>query len=136
MNSKPWTEMTARERDALVAEKVMGWIDFWEGEGFVMGYPPNEQAMGIEGERAPVPPYTTDIAAAWQVLERMTDPSRDDQCTFQMRRITDWDDPTWGYDVRFGRKYDPTRQPDRIAWAHTAPEAICIAALKAVGIGV
>jgi hypothetical protein len=62
----------SRELDAWIAEHVMGWSDFWEGEGYVMGYPPNEQAMGIDGERAPVPPYSTDIAAAWQVVERMT----------------------------------------------------------------
>lgn len=78
------------------------------------------------------PHYSTDIAAAWTVVERLTDPTRPDRCTFEMRRITDWEDPTWGYDVRFGRWGDPTRQPDRIAWARTAPLAICLASLKAV----
>jgi hypothetical protein len=68
--TKPWSELSARERDALVA-RALGWVDFWEGEGYVMAYPPNEQAMGIEGERAPVPPFSTDIAAAWQIVEEM-----------------------------------------------------------------
>jgi hypothetical protein len=121
-----------RELDRLVAEKVMGWTDLWEGEGYVMAYPPNEQAMGIDGERAPVPPYSTDIAAAWQVVERMTDRDRADRCTFEMHRATDWDDPAWGYDVRFGRWGDPTHQRERKVWARTAPLAISLAALKAL----
>lgn len=47
-----------RELDKLIAERVMGWYDFWEASGYLMGYPPAEQAMGIEAERHPVPFYS------------------------------------------------------------------------------
>lgn len=67
MSNKPWSELSARERDARVA-RALGWVDFWEGEGFIMAYPPNEQAMGIEAERVPIPPFTTDHNAAQQAI--------------------------------------------------------------------
>lgn len=55
----------------LVAERVMEWTDFWQHDGWVMGYSPNEQEMGIEGERQLVPEYSEDVAAAFQVVEKM-----------------------------------------------------------------
>lgn len=76
----------------------------------------------------------TNVAAAWEVVEWMTDHSQPDWCTFEMRRSTWWDDPTWGYDVRFGEQYNAMHQRERVAWARTAPLAICTAALKARGI--
>lgn len=61
-----------REVDLLVAEKIFGWSDFWRSPSLsdrIMGYPPNEQAMGIDGERHEVWNYSTDIKAAWSVVD-------------------------------------------------------------------
>lgn len=87
----PSTDLPAgRELDALVAEKVMGWMwkrdqDFNAGTGRAMGPPyrflvaPDddlfagmEPANGDEvvrqrGWHPPPPRYSTDIAAAWQL---------------------------------------------------------------------
>lgn len=69
-----------------------------------------------------VPHYSTDIAAAWSVVDHM-----------QGRQFADlsiaWDirDDKWCWVARFGRVE---------ATAYTAPEAICRAALAAVGQGV
>lgn len=57
-----------QELDAKVAEVVMGWIDihtFGLDNGRLSGYPPGEQ------KTFPVPHYSTDIAAAWQVVEKL-----------------------------------------------------------------
>ena len=63
-----------REMDALVAERVMGWVHFtWKGYSYFL--PQNEipgpdvQLMIYPGR--PVPLYSTDIAAAWLVVDKM-----------------------------------------------------------------
>lgn len=118
-----------RELDALVAEKVMGM-----GNQMTVARQPDGSFVPTGEVWYDCPEFSTDMEVAWWIVERMTDHLRVDWCTFEMRKITDWEDPTWGYDVFFGRQYDSTRQPDRVAWARTAPEAICLAALKAVGV--
>jgi hypothetical protein len=104
-----------RELDALVAEKVMGWtVKFMDG---IWGW------MYRESERNRwynVPRFTTDISAAWEVVEKMQ---------------------SWGgCDIGcFGRTGDGTWYVVEThtvngchkATCHTAPEAICNAALLA-----
>jgi len=127
-----------REMDALVAEKVMGWINVekttWsnfraDGTRFgggeeLRGTPPNH--YDINPVMYPVKNYSTDIAAAWQVVEKM-------QAAHE-----------WYF--HFGNKLyifnivDDNGEPEedhRITLvahntSHTAPLAICRAALLAV----
>jgi hypothetical protein len=103
-----------RELDALVAERVMGWTDFWRrGEHILYGYPPVERSMGIDAERHPVPHYSTDITAAWELVEK-----------FRLT-VTPWSTQGWIATVEPGEGwYSP---------ADTAPHAICLAALFIVG---
>ena len=98
-----------RELDALVAEKVMGWkvaqvFDLKDTDG-------TNIANGITpysiGQR--VPHYSTDIAAAWEVVGKFE--------YIDVRRFKDH----WGCTV-----YGQT------VTGKTAPEAICKAALLAV----
>lgn len=69
--------------------------------------------------------YSTDIAAAWQVVEHM--------------RSKKWSYYIEGYrgyphDVEFrGPEQEAGYGPDRSAHADTTPHAICLAALQAVG---
>jgi hypothetical protein len=105
------------ELDILVAEKVMGFRDTDAGQYF---------------SASAVPPYSTDIAAAWQVVEKLA---------LQNIRIELM--PTMaGYAVDF-IKYDPTQEftpwteiSNSYVEAEQAPHAICLAALKAVGVEV
>lgn len=137
------------ELDALVAEKVMGWEhvikedrEYYLGDttpGFsgrntywVKGY----SSFGVQiGECVLLPKFSTSIAAAWEVVEK----------------LRTWDD---GY--RIGayvgvEVWSPDRETEtccevNIEWhapAHvaeagaieaTAPHAICLAALRAVGV--
>lgn len=92
-----------RELDALVATKVMGRSDDWT----VIA----------------CPHYSTDIAAAWDVLLFIKD-------RFQQQSLTrDWDSGYWTCRLGgWGQK-----SPVVSATAAEAPHAICLAALKAVG---
>lgn len=173
-----WSTMTPRERDALVAEKVMGlevgWIrhqsyntlrvgdSHWTPPSYILGSPrwskePHNdvginpysetetysyggfygrssgsspkcidyQEYGFlkEDENTTEPPlkllnYTTSISAAWEVVEKMSLYYNN----FIMER-------TGSYLVQFqsGTYFVP---------APTAPKAICLAALIAVGVEV
>lgn len=102
-----------RELDALVAEKVMGWSpvgDEFDGAEF---------AAFLDAH-----PYSTDIAAAWEVFEKIQ--------------------PAAICHAKFGGKNKlpewvvarPDDMGDEIATAPTAPHAICLAALNAVGVEV
>jgi len=102
----------SRELDLLVAEKVMGQkFDFnpWKGE-----MPKNNgEAYGI------VLPYSTDIFAAWKVVEKMIS----EGLYLDLRGLT-------AFTCNFGHPMQLPRE------ATSAPLAICIAALRAKGIEV
>ena len=113
------------ELDAMVAEKVMGWtwhivrihastntMTAWVRPGH---HVPKTIDPG-NNWNAPLP-YSTDIAAAWEVVEKM----------YKDHKLGMWMDvtvPESGIDAYFG---------DFKGAADTAPLAICLAALKAVG---
>jgi len=133
-----------RELDALVAEKVMGckWGEFhntpdepgrWEDHKFLVDPDGNKVAVRWKTKNLltwdmchywpsrPLRPYSTDIAAAWEVVEKFI---------------------SEGVSI-----YRDDRQPSKGKWyalfgdgcgveADTVPLAICLAALKAVGVEV
>lgn len=116
-----WAEMSARERDALVAQKVMGEIVTWRTAtvGGVERKWPTEHGIMCRY-------YTTDIAAAWEVVERMEQLGwRFDLSTYQ------------AFTMMTGVDFEHITS-DGLAEAtcETAPEAICVAALRAVGVDV
>jgi len=98
--------------DAWVAEDLMGWTRSVAGNYPWQMTPPH----GLVGRLKVylVPKYSTDIAAAWEVVGRVREGKGN--CDMQWR-------VEWGFS--FGS--------DFYSWAPTAPLAICRAALKAVG---
>lgn len=64
MTEYNWDDMETRERDALVAEEVMGIDVAPKGE-----FRSSHSDPGIH--RTNVPNFTTDISAAWEVVEKM-----------------------------------------------------------------
>lgn len=114
-----------RELDALIAEKVMGWAPVHDGLNF-------RWADGGDYEKrhryvcdwSP----STDIAAAWQVVERMD----------SLGWYLTIDRLSSGERVRFWRcewmRYTEENEKCGDCWedADTAPLAICRAALEAV----
>lgn len=107
-------KLSSREIDALVAEKVFDHPDiaFYNGDYF-----------GCEGDW-PVPHYSTDIAAAWEVVEKMREQGGPTG--------VQWSTTTKDWFCLIGAG------PKHIAVVHgaTAPVAISLAALKAKGVEV
>lgn len=136
--------MTDSELNALVAEKVMGWkragaddytspkhgplFDDWENKGSHKRLESPDGTIvylcGCGGSRGGnIPDYCNDIAAAWRVVECLIN---DHEFELAMRKE---------YRAAFvyceHNKKD--EHPVHSAFAPTAPRAICLAALEAVG---
>jgi Phage ABA sandwich domain len=120
--------MNLREIDLLVAEKVMGWEEVKEND-FIKR--PDVDFIGKAPDRfcedawSILPNYSTDISDVWEVVENFKDKgflftlknTVGGEYTFS---LTDWNGMCSTY----------------TASSVTAPLAICLAALKAVGVEV
>jgi hypothetical protein len=110
INLKP-----GRELDQFVAEKVMGWkiLSHWE--------PNVPKHLLDENQCEVIPPlfkfYSTDINAAWQIVDYLKD------WHFSLKRMSFYE--KWHWEAYF--KARPT------VIGETAPHAICLAALMAIG---
>lgn len=113
--------MTNRELDALVAEKVMGWMktpgkveQVWVRPG---GPVPFEDVYKVQP-----PNYSTDIAPAWEVVEKLIayNPFWEENNCLQFLLT-----PTApkGWCCNFG-------DDNTLAYGDAASHAICLAALK------
>jgi len=102
-----------RELDALVAEKVMGFWDVQMYEGKLVHGENNTNGWPMQ-----TPCYSTEIAAAWEVVEKVG-------------RATEirWHPKAEQRVVVMIGVYDT---PGGVAEAETLPLAICLAALEAV----
>jgi hypothetical protein len=117
----------SRELDQAVAEKVMGWT--WELTKF------NGDRRILVADRSwgdrswvgmdvleYVPHYSTDIAAAWLVAEKL----EQTVAAWSIGKTVGVEGYTCMWFKQFGHPWDEVVAP-------TASEAICLAALKAVG---
>ena len=133
------TMKAGREMDALVEEKVMGGCAHRDVAGWYHEGPEGDRTLncGQCHGRPSVPGYSTDIAAAWQVVEKLTgfDTNRDKPwwsvCVFnaqpgQIMAVV--------YQCQPGNRIDDARDVIAGAIASTAPLAICRAALAAVEV--
>lgn len=133
--------MNDRELDALVAEKVMGWEwvkdnpargpshyreqRFIERAGFAESHPsfivPAIGSEPVASWNEP-PHYSTKIEGAWMVVEKLSGGRSEN---FSIHRTGD----------RWSARFRDIESPDKpdFSEADTAPKAICLAALKAVG---
>lgn len=114
MTSAEFLALPPRERDARVAENVM----VWHREHAECGLPPGE--YGSDNIRG-FPHYSTEISAAWEVVEK-----------FNRIVITKLDMPE-RYLAEIVFYFGMGNFEEHKAEASTAPLAICLAALKAVG---
>lgn len=112
-----WSEMSTVERDALVAEKVMGWKDdpyhpsiYWQMD---------EAHFRSKEEFSPL----TSISAAFEVVEKMIESGHCVKIDFNAGG---------SWQVEF-QDFGPGGEI-HAAQADELPEAICLTALKAVGV--
>jgi hypothetical protein len=115
-----WADMSPRQRDALVAEKVMGLVVHPHG-GVWDGKNPATYRTNFHP--------STDIGAAWEVVEKLAEQNSGDLSVSIYQRKTF--QPLWRCTIT-----DSTFK-QHVVYEHlSAPEAICKAALKAVGVDV
>jgi hypothetical protein len=125
-----------RELDALVAHKVFGlfpcphWSrDIYDSRSWNSdNCDCKPWSKSYDAEYPDFKPYSTNIAAAWEVVEKL-----DRRFWPEIRRI---DDGSWCCEI-VGRGDTPAQVspgPLALEYAPTAPLAICLAALKAVGV--
>lgn len=105
-----------RELDALIAEHVMG-LERITSLYLEIGWRPKGVPVGVHQLK----PYSTDIAAAWEVVEKMG------VLTWHIWKTLDD-----RFYAQFGKDQDEFHLK-HTAEAGSAPHAICLAALKAVG---
>ena len=122
--------MTDRELDALIAEKVMGWRDIATDGVSVYGHLPPGTEPHLNVTRAGngfyhIKRYSTSIADAWEVVERMRELSFVLTLSWQSRN-SEWC-AHWFY---------PADRTHKAAFHKSAPRAICLAALKTIGVDV
>lgn len=109
------------ELDALIAEKVMGPDFACDNCGELLGCGCLITEIG-----SGLPPYSTDISAAWEVVDKMIEnpePQRHGIVRIEVNI------EQYRYQAWFGPHHKNT-----ICLADTAPHAICLAALKAKGV--
>jgi hypothetical protein len=128
-----------RELDALIAEKVMGWTPTCNGERIGNSLGGRDEPAGWckecdmadppRGQHArPLPPYSTDIAAAWQVAEKFKSNVMDG-----FTILFDPERKQWRAGALWWTGYEQAQwwEPES-AMAETAPLAICLAALRII----
>jgi len=114
--------MTPRELDALVAEKVMG-VEVSQPDGSSSGY------LHIREWGEELPRYSSDIAAAWSVVEKLRGEEGFAIDLTSVGSPTSWD---WNVHIEH-----PTDEAGYwLGTAKEAPRAICLAALRAKGVEV
>ena len=126
-----------KEFDALIAKKVMGCYEKKNRKGcYDLIVPGDFNRIDYVQKGAcwsGCPGYSTDHTAAWQVVEKM----KSDLYNYAVGirgYYYEYEEYMESYQVRF-EKYTANGK-GRFEWGDTLPEAICLAALKAVGVEV
>lgn len=124
--------MNLSKIDAFIAEKVMGHKVMIQTEPYEtssLNLHPGELYIG-EGER--IPHYSSDIRAAWEVVEKIRSMKRfGSGLPFKIQQQDNLENGLWCVETS-----ELSADYHKRVWvkADTAPLAICLAALKAVGV--
>jgi hypothetical protein len=118
------------EQIRLEIAKIKGWKIEDKGTFQIVTDPSGDKNLTQHGLEFFTPDWPGSIAAAWGLVEEMTDKENKDYCTFTMMRCDGWSSgQLWGYEVTFGKPF-MHRTKDVSCWASTAPLAICKAYLQ------
>lgn len=135
------------ELDTLVAEKVMGLSVPWDENtpcsycGSTIRYCGSRSWCSDchEWRCSPYKEYSTDIAAAWEVVGHVLATWDNPRFWRQFSLDGDPDDTEAGWEAAFGWRIDDpsgVEYPFACVSAMTAPLAICLTALKTKGIDI
>jgi hypothetical protein len=119
-----------RELDALVAEKVFG-IDV-NAETDEVDWDDGPNFPNFYKQKVRIAPYSTDIAAAWEVVERLMQMENkiDVEQSEYSGSITGKKQREWKCRLNWGGWIG---KQQIISWGESAPHSICLSALKLVG---
>lgn len=141
MTTADFLKLSDGERDEIVAEHVMGWRRYSRKEinNFGYGLLQNRESIlsPVEPEMPAKPEmvnfftvyvcaYTTDISAAWEVVEKMRE---NKVCLNVCHAFENF--KTWKYFVTI---QEMGKEPDYVEPQESAPLAISIAALICKGV--
>lgn len=121
-----------RELDALIAEKVTGWKCIKTFSCVVSGVMQTEKCQGYGTvcslHMEDVPNYSTDISAAFEVVEKFKMYEFILSKRFEDHTALTDQVPYW-FEVEFNTDFNYYGVQSKISFAH----CICLAALKAIG---
>lgn len=131
--------MTPREIDALVAERIMGWVRLEFKGGAVFFMPPDvaeqmyirqqSQECVSSGDEDNSPLYSSDITAAWRIVDQM----RKNGYWLKLQSPFEADNTKWNAGFTEHSFTGWNGRPDNQRQADSAPMAICLAALRYAG---
>lgn len=108
-----------RELDALVAEKITGLIDIAIR---ATSCDSTDLTHAFDGKYHLVPHYSTDIATAWEVVDKVLSMPHTE---FHLDYDGEWN-------AQFRIDVTDRQYTDCYSYSKSAPHAICLAAIKAV----
>ena len=112
-----WSMMSARERDVLIAAIVAGRANGTD----------SERVLSAWWEEEP-PPYSRQMSAAWRVVEQLNDRMLPDGTRVTLASI-DYARAAHAWHAAFQAALGSERAWTAGAWAATAADALCQAAL-------
>jgi hypothetical protein len=129
-----WQSLTERQRDTLIATHMMGWkqvsVDCPHGDDCDVCtlYESPDGSVYLLSDQDGVPRYTTSMDAAWLVLSKLKNTDQWGTFCFELDEILTHHRLNWNL----------AQKGQYITWfeqflAALNAEAICMAALKAVG---
>lgn len=119
--------------DRLVGVKVFGWSIVADSDGEPIWSNDCGTPLAFQYASAPVkfgPNFTTDIAAAWEVVEHLRKQTKDDGTRKYLVSVVDHDDGKMECVIQPGRLWTMSSCANH----ESAQMAICLAALRAVGV--
>jgi hypothetical protein len=125
-----WKELGARERDALLATELFGFPVAWSTPPYAhdprTGLHPFLKGFsdGVHYDWAECPNYSTDLSAAFQVVEKM----REKGWSYQLR------DHVSGPNIRHVAFFTKNGHGFFRTENESLPECICECAIRAVGV--
>ena len=137
-DSIKWSLLSPEDRDRLVAEKIMGWQPvqcdedveltvYDDGDAWCPRCHAREHINSFDHDIIPPPAYTRSLDAAWQIAEL----ERFSHVELMRYSIGDVIDPAYKYDCRLITNGEAFH-----SFGYTPQEAICLAALRAAGLGI
>jgi len=119
--------------DRLVGVKVFGWSIVTDSDGEPIWSNDCGTPLAFQYASAPVkfgPNFSTDIAAAWEVVEHLRKQTKDDGTRKYLVSVVDHDDGKMECVIQPGRLWTMSSCANH----ESAQMAICLAALRAVGV--